>query len=220
MKIVALYRVSTDQQGESGLGLAAQQRAIRAYAKAREAKIVGEHTEIESGRSKVRPQLRRAIAAAKKARATLVVSTLDRIGRRVSLIAQLMEAGVKFDCADRPGADPFRLHIESAIAEEEARKIAERTRKALAEYKADGGKLGSHRPNGKIISAQARERGMEAHKANAAAWYAAIMPLVTQERKRNATLQEIAELLNDQGYVTTRGLPFTPTAVHRLLARV
>jgi DNA invertase Pin-like site-specific DNA recombinase len=126
---------------------------------------------------------------------------------------------VPFDCADRPGADSFRLHIEAAVAEEEARKISERTRAALAAYKARGGRLGAQRLECRNLTEQARQRGAEATRAKALTAYAPIMPEVRKLRGEGATLAAIAGRLNDMGHVTTSGRPFTATAVCRMLAR-
>src|SRR5512134_3370299 len=106
-KLIAYYRVSTKRQGRSGLGLAAQQSAVEAYANGRGNGIV-EYTEVEAGKKADRPKMGEALAHARKAKATLVIAKLDRLARNVHFISGLMESGVPFDCADRPGADPFR----------------------------------------------------------------------------------------------------------------
>src|SRR5688572_19275489 len=162
MKLVAYHRVSTLKQGRSGLGLEAQQADVEAYASQRNGKLIGCYVEIESGKRTDRPQLAAALAHARREKATLIVAKLDRLARRVSFIAGLMESGVPFDCADRPGADPFRLHIEAAINEEEARKISQRTTAALGAYRARGGLLGAERPECRNLTPEARQRGLEA----------------------------------------------------------
>jgi DNA invertase Pin-like site-specific DNA recombinase len=219
MKIVGYYRVSTKKQDRSGLGREAQQGAVQGYAKARNAELIAEYTEVETGKRADRPKLAEALAHARKAGATLVIAKLDRLARNVHFVSGLMQSGVSFDCADRPGADPFRLHIEAAIAEEEARKIGQRTREALAAYKARGGLLGGSRPECRNLTPEARQRGIEATKAKAAAYYRDIFPMIRDRRAAGATLETIADELNTAGRSTQRGLPFTPTAVHRLLNR-
>ena len=157
MKLVAYYRVSTHKQALSGLGLDAQRLAVEQYAAGRKADVVAEYVETESGRKCDRPQLAEALAHARKMRATIIIAKLDRLGRNVHFISGLMESGVPFDCADRPGADPFRLHIEAAIAEEEARKISLRTKEALAAAKRRGVLLGASRMECRNLTATARQ---------------------------------------------------------------
>lgn len=130
-----------------------------------------------------------------------------------------MESGVPFDCADRPGADPFRLHIEAAIAEEEARKISQRTQDALAVAKRRGVLLGASRPSCRNLTAMAGKRGAEATRAKARAYYAEVWPIIVGRRTAGMTLEAIADELNNAGHVTQTGLPYTATAVYRLLAR-
>jgi DNA invertase Pin-like site-specific DNA recombinase len=217
--IVAYYRVSTTKQGRSGLGLEAQQAAINLYAMQRNATIVAEFCEIETGKRSDRPQLALAMAATRQQRATLVIAKLDRLARNVHFVSGLMESGVPFDCADRPGADAFRLHIEAAVGEEEARKISERTRAALAAYKARGGLLGGQRPECRNLSAEARQRGADATRAKATAAYAPLANDVQSWRAAGLSLSAVADRLNQAGHVTTAGRPFTATAVHRMIGR-
>lgn len=141
---VAYHRVSTDRQGRSGLGLDAQRVAVEQYAAQHGGEVVAAFTEVESGKAtRNRPQLAAALAETRRRRGTLVIATLDRLGRSVAFVASLMEQGVPFVAADRPNASPFELHIYAAVAEEERRKISDRTRAALAQKKAQGVKLGS-----------------------------------------------------------------------------
>lgn len=219
MKIVGYYRVSTKKQDRSGLGREAQQAAVQGYANARNAELIAEYTEVETGTRADRPKLAEALAHARRTRATLVIAKLDRLARNVHFVSGLMESGVPFDCADRPGADPFRLHIEAAIGEEEARKISQRTKEALAAYKARGGLLGGARLECRNLTPEARQRGTEATRVKTAAYYRDILPMIRDRRAAGATLEKIAAELNATGQVTQRGLPFTPTAIHRLANR-
>jgi DNA invertase Pin-like site-specific DNA recombinase len=220
MKITPYYRVSTKRQGRSGLGLSAQQEAVLDYARARGAEVLTEFTEVETGKRADRPKLAEALAHAQRTRSTLVIAKLDRLARNVHFISGLMESGVPFDCADRPGADPFRLHIEAAIAEEEARKISERTKAALKAAKRRGVLLGASRPECRHnLSMAARRRGAKATQAKAAAYYADVLPGIRQRREAGATLEAIAAALNAAGHSTSRGLPYTAVAVQRLLNR-
>src|SRR5262245_50835489 len=126
-KFFAYYRVSTDKQGKTGYGLEAQRKAVLDYLNGGNWKLVGEFIEVESGkRTDNRPQLAKALAAAKKHKATLILAKLDRLSRNVAFIAGLMESKAKFVCCDMPSATPFMLHVYAAVAEEERRMIAAR----------------------------------------------------------------------------------------------
>src|SRR5260370_29481903 len=141
---IAYYRVSTDRQGASGLGLDAQRQAVAGFIGT--GQLVAEFTEIESGRRHTnRPQLLAALAECRKRRATLVIAKLDRLARNVAFISALMESGADFVCCDNPNASPLLLHMLAAFAEHERQQISERTKAALAAAKARGTKLGNPR---------------------------------------------------------------------------
>ena len=145
--IVAYFRVSTQKQGRSGLGLEAQRKAVTAYAAQQGLTIVEEFTEVETGKGadalERRPVFARALQRAKKLKAPIVVAKLDRLSRDVAFIATLMTKKVEFVTADDPTKSPFMLHIKAAVAEEERRMIAQRTRDALAAAKERGVVLGN-----------------------------------------------------------------------------
>jgi DNA invertase Pin-like site-specific DNA recombinase len=141
-KFVAYYRVSTDKQGKSGLGLDAQRKAVNDYLDGGDWELVAEFTEIESGKRSDRPELAKALAACKRRKATLVIARLDRLARNVHFISGLMETKVKFVACDMPEATPFMLHIYAAVAEQEARAISARTKVALQAAKQRGVRLG------------------------------------------------------------------------------
>jgi hypothetical protein len=140
---VAYLRVSTARQGVSGLGLEAQRATVDAFARQHGGTVVGSFIEVENGKRSDRPELAKALEAARKAKATLVFAKLDRLSRNVAFIANLMDAGVDFVACDQPFASRLTLHILAAVAEDEARRISERTKAALAAAKARGVKLGS-----------------------------------------------------------------------------
>jgi DNA invertase Pin-like site-specific DNA recombinase len=143
-RFVAYYRVSTEHQGANGNGMAAQRKAVEDYLNGGNWKLVADFTEVESGkRVDNRPELERALAAAKKHKATLILAKLDRLARNVAFIADLMERKVNFVCCDMPSATPFMLHVYAAVAEEERRMIAARTKAGLAQAKARGVVLGN-----------------------------------------------------------------------------
>src|SRR5581483_10028207 len=133
-------RVSTVRQGESGLGLEAQRAAVEAFARQHGGTIMASYVEVETGKRSDRPELAKALAAARKAKATLLIAKLDRLARNVAFIAAMMEAGVEFVACDQPFASRLTLHILAAVAEDEARRISERTKAALAAAKARGKK--------------------------------------------------------------------------------
>lgn len=147
-KFVAYYRVSTARQGASGLGLEAQQEAVRQYLNGGSWELVAEFIEVESGRKtdEQRPELAKALALCKREGAQLLVAKLDRLARNVHFVSGLMRAGVKFVAVDLPEANDLTIHVMAAFAEHEAKRIAQRTRDALAAAKARGvilGKAGS-----------------------------------------------------------------------------
>jgi DNA invertase Pin-like site-specific DNA recombinase len=145
---IAYLRVSSEQQGKSGLGLEAQTTAIERFARDNGFEITSTFTEIQSGKGanalERRPQLAAAMKAAKKAKGYVLVSKLDRLSRDVHFISGLMAHKVRFKAADLPpDADPFMLHIYAAVAEHERKRIGDRTRDALAAARKRGVKLGN-----------------------------------------------------------------------------
>lgn len=138
---IAYYRVSTTRQGQSGLGLEAQQQAVKQYLNGGNWQILAEFTEIESGKRNDRPKLAEAIALCKRLQATLVIAKLDRLARNVHFISGLMESGVEFVAVDNPNANRLMLHMLAAFAEHEREQISRRTKDALAAAKARGVKL-------------------------------------------------------------------------------
>src|SRR5215471_5776281 len=142
-KFVAYFRVSTDRQGKSGLGLEAQRKAVLDYLNGGSWELVQEFVEVESGKHSERPQLEAALAACKKHRARLVIAKLDRLSRNLAFIATLMESGVEFTAVDNPHANKLTIHILAAVAQHEREMISERTKAALAAAKARGQRLGN-----------------------------------------------------------------------------
>lgn len=221
-KYIAYFRVSTPRQGQSGLGLEAQMAAVRDFVNGH-GELAAEYTEVETGKRADRPQLLKAIAHARRERATLVIAKLDRLARNVAFTATLMESGADFLACDMPEANKLTIHILAAVAEDEARRISERTKAALAAYKARGGLLGANHPSCKEIAREAGKRGSVvgaqrvAEQAHAA--YADILPTMTRLRHSGASLRQIAQYLNGAGHVTRRGQFWNPTQVKRVLDR-
>ncbi len=196
MRLVAYYRVSTDRQGRSGLGLDAQRSAVAAFVTGR-GELAAEFTEVESGRRDDRPELRRALELCRERRATLVIAKLDRLARSVSFIANLMDGGVEFVAVDMPQANRLTLHILAAVAEHERETISQRTRAALAAAKARGVRLGNPRPD--LGKARARA------SANAGRFRETVAPLVRRLRGEGLSLRRVAAELNARGIHTARG---------------
>jgi DNA invertase Pin-like site-specific DNA recombinase len=216
-------RVSTKGQGESGLGLEAQRTALESYAKQTGSVLAMVYTEVESGKLADRPELAKALAHAKRSKATLVVAKLDRLARNVAFLSALMDSKVPFVACDNPHANRLTLHILAAVAEAEALAISQRTKAALAAYKARGGKLGAQLPQCRNLTPEAQRKGAEraalARSRNAAESYADLAPTMKGLRAEGLTLQGIAEKLNAEGHTTRRGRPWNPVQVSRVLER-
>lgn len=219
-KFVAYYRVSTDRQGQSGLGIEAQQEAVRTFLNGGRWSVIGEFTEIESGtrkRLKDRPMLKAALELARKQKATLVVAKLDRLARDVQFISTLLNGKVQFVCADMPQADRTFLQMVSVFAEYEAKRISERTKDALGALKRQGKVLGS--PTPEIGSAE----GVKVIKAKADAYAEKVGPIVRDIIKKSGadTLRDIAAALTARGVETPRGNnDWHPSQVSNLLKRI
>jgi DNA invertase Pin-like site-specific DNA recombinase len=226
--LIAYYRVSTEQQGRSGLGLDAQETAVQTFARQSGGRIVASYTEVESGKRSDRPELAKALAHAKRSKATLTVAKLDRLSRNVRFLATVLDSGCEFAAADMPSANKFMLHVMAAVAEHEAKAISDRTKAALAAAKARGQKLGSARPGHWRGNEAARMAGLEKARGvaatlkreRAAEAYADLSPTVAELHGQGKSLRAIAETLNDAGHTTRGGKPFGPVQVSRILARV
>jgi DNA invertase Pin-like site-specific DNA recombinase len=217
-KLVAYRRVSTKGQGESGLGLEGQEQAISTYAAATGCCVIATYTEVESGKRSDRPELARALSHAKRSKATLVIAKLDRLSRNVAFLANLMESGVDFVACDQPNANRLTVHILAAVAEDEARRISERTKAALAAYKACGGVLGTNNltAEGQIKGSRA---GVLALKSKAEEAYSDVAPLILRLKSEGMTQQAIAARLNADGHTTRTGKPWGQVQVKRILDR-
>ena len=211
---IAYYRVSTDRQGASGLGLEAQRAAVTDYLNGGDWELVEEFVEIESGRRSDRPELANALAACRKQKATLVIAKLDRLSRNLAFIANLMESGVEFIATDMPHANRTMLQIMAVFAEHEREMISKRTKEALVAAKARGVRLGSPRPD--VASAA----GNKVKKAQADQFAANVLPVIRAVQEAGlSSLREIARALNARGIRTARGGNWSATAVMRVLAR-
>jgi DNA invertase Pin-like site-specific DNA recombinase len=217
MKQYVIYtRVSTEEQGRSGLGLEAQRRDIDIFLSNYSDvpwEIIGEYQDVLSGKNDDRPQLAAALRKVRETGAELLVAKLDRLSRKVSFIATLMDdPKVKLRVASMPNADKFQLHIYAALAEQERDFISKRTKAALQVAKEKGTKLGGLRDKtmkrNEAIQAKAKR---EAEK---------VMKIIGPMRQAGQTLATIAGALNDMEVATSRGGQWTPMQVKRVLDRV
>jgi DNA invertase Pin-like site-specific DNA recombinase len=217
--VVTYIRVSTAKQGSSGLGIEAQRQALKQFAKAEGLELVREFVEVETGKGSDaldrRPQLKAALAAAKKLKCHVAVAKLDRLSRDVHFISGLMSHRVPFVVAELGAdVDPFVLHLCAALAEKERFLISTRTRQALAAAQARGVTLGSPK------LAQARESAVTAIKASADQHAANVLPIIKEAQKAGATtLRAVAEALNARGISTARGGSWHAMSVKNVLDR-
>ena len=219
MKAIAYYRVSTDKQGRSGLGLEAQREAIRTFLEGRGWPPFMEFTEIESGKRNDRPQLAKALEACRLYKATLVIAKLDRLARNAAFLLSLRDAGVDFVCCDMPDANRLTVGIMALVAEDEAERISARTKAALAAAKARGTALGGFK--GYKPSGEDRHKALEVRQAKARAKGTLLAPIIGELRQAGVvSLSGIAKALNDRGITTDRGSQWHPTSVARLLERL
>jgi DNA invertase Pin-like site-specific DNA recombinase len=218
-KFVAYYRVSTQKQGRSGLGLAAQRQAVADFLNGGDWKIAGEFTEVESGKRSDRPELAKALATCRLHGARLVIAKLDRLSRNAAFLFNLRDAGVEFVAADMPNANQLTVGIMAVVAEDEAKRISERTKAALQAAKARGKKLGGFR--GAMPTARMNKLSAKALQARTGAQAADLAPIIKQLQEAGKTsLRAIAAGLNEQGIPTARGGEWSSPQVMRVLERL
>jgi len=213
-KFVAYYRVSTDKQGKSGLGLEAQKAAVADRLNGGRWKLVGEFTETESGKRASRPQLEAALKACKKRKAKLVVAKLDRLSRDVGFIHKLIGSGVEVLFADLPELNgamgKFVLILMANVAELEAGLISERTKAALKAAKARGVRLGRH--GAEVLAPkyreEARQRAME------------LEPVIIELKGEGLSLAGVARELNKRKVPTPRGGRWDHSSVRNVVKRL
>jgi DNA invertase Pin-like site-specific DNA recombinase len=211
---IPYYRVSTQKQGVSGLGLDAQRAAVQAFV-ADPTQLGTEYVEIESGKKNYRPQLLAAITEARRVGSTLLIAKLDRLSRNAGFIFALRDSGVDFVCCDMPDANTLTVGLFAVIAQHERETISKRTKDALAVKKARGAQLGNQQNFTTAVIAQgqaAMQRNAREHQANRQA-----AQLAELLRAKGQTLWQIAAKLNEAGYRTRRGKEFHATTVQRLL---
>jgi DNA invertase Pin-like site-specific DNA recombinase len=249
-KMIGLIRVSTGKQGESGLGLEAQEEAIEQHRLRHDGLLIRTYKEVESGTHDSiadRPELRAAVGHARRTGATLVIAKIDRLVRSTIIGAYLKSSGVKFQACDNPYANELTIDILVAVAADEARRISTRTREALAAYKEHGrvskrikllypdgvpaaiveataGKLGASLPQCRNLTTEGRAKGLarsaKVRKAKALDAYSDITEYMQHLRGCLLTYSAIAEHLNADGHTTRRGKPWNPVQVMRVLKRL
>ncbi|WP_349631535.1 recombinase family protein [Bradyrhizobium tropiciagri] len=217
--LITYIRVSTSQQGRSGLGIDAQRQTLQHFALTEGFTVAREFVEVETGKGSDaldrRPQLKAALSAARKLKCHVAVAKLDRLSRDVHFISGLMAHKVPFLVAELgPDVDPFVLHLFAALAEKERALISSRTRQALAAAKARGVALGNPRLQA------ARRRAVEAVTAEADQFAANVLPIIREAQKAGATtLRGIASALNARGVATARGGQWHAKSVSNILER-
>lgn len=214
---IAYYRVSTQKQGQSGLGLEAQKETVLRYLNGGNWELVNEFTEVETGKGAdalaKRPQLRAALEACKKQKATLIIAKLDRLARNVHFVSGLIESGVEFVAADMPQANKTMLQIHSVMSEWERDQISARTKAALAAAKARGVVLGA-------AGAQNLKRNIEERQAEADAFAQKLKGVVEGMKARSLSQRAMVAELNNLGIKTAQGGEWHKTGLVRLLARL
>ena len=223
MRAVAYYRVSTQEQGRSGLGLDAQKAAVEDYLTRGGAILVAEFTEIESGARNDRPQLQTALQRAKLSNATLVIAKLDRLSRNAAFLLTLRDTGTEIVAVDMPNANSVTVGIMAVIAEEERRLISERTKAAMRAAKARGVKLGN--PNGanafRRTGFRGSKIGTEANKAKAQQRAESLRDVLAEIQTEGAvSYSAIARALNDRHITTRIGKSWQPSSVKMLMDRL
>jgi DNA invertase Pin-like site-specific DNA recombinase len=216
-KFVSYARVSTEQQGKSGLGLEAQRQAVSAYLNGGKWELIGEFVEIETGKGcaplEKRPKLKEALAQCKKEKATLVIAKLDRLARNVHFISGLLETGVDFVAADMPQANKVMIQMHAVMSEWERDQISARTKAALSAAKARGVVLGKAGPANLKPNIEARQAVADAFAARLRATFADMTA-------RGLSQRRMAAELNGIGVPAPTGGAWMQMQVRRVLARL
>ncbi|WP_295686985.1 recombinase family protein [uncultured Nevskia sp.] len=221
-KFVAYLRVSTQQQGRSGLGLEAQRSAVETFAAHRGALVTQWFTEVESGKRNTRPELVKALHLAKVTGATLVIAKLDRLSRNAAFLLTLRDSGSRFIAADLPDANELTVGIMALVAQQEREAISRRTKEALQAAKRRGTKLGN--PNGAAALRRASKgnaASLEAIRDKADKHAQELKPVLDALTHDGITsLGAVAAALNERGMLTPRGGRWYKTSVHNLVTRI
>jgi len=216
-KFIAYYRVSTAQQGRSGLGIDAQHQAVAAYLEAHEGQLAAEFEEVETGKGAnaliKRPQLAAALAMCKKQKATLIIAKLDRLARNVHFVSGLLETGIEFVAADMPNANKTMIHMHAVMSEWERDQISERTKAALAAAKARGVTLGKTGPAN-------LKPHLEARREAANAFAERLSGVIGGFQVAGLTHRAMVDQLNALGITTAKGGAWSLIQLQRLIQRL
>jgi len=215
-KYLAYYRVSTQKQGQSGLGLEAQKSAVLKFLGSDDI-LLYEFTDVESGKKNDRPNLLLAIEQCKKANAILLIAKLDRLSRNVGFIYTLRDSQVQFKCCDMPDANSVTIGIMAVLAQEERERTSQRTKDALTELKKQGIKLGSP----ENLNVSAREKGLKVRQQNALEDEnnRKATALICALRNEGKSFYSITKQLNSFSFKTRRGNAFTQVQAKTLFER-
>lgn len=215
---IAYYRVSTQRQGRSGLGLEAQRASVQSYlAGIPKAELVAEYQDVESGAHDDRPELQNAINHCLASKSVLVIAKLDRLSRNAAFLLKLQNSRVRFVAVDMPGADEFVVGVMAALAEKERKMISERIKAALAASKARGTKLGGYRENafrgnyfagGRAMAKAADDRAIQ------------LAGYIRKGQRDGVSLRGIASILDKAGITTARGGVWTAAGVRNMIKRL
>lgn len=212
---ITYFRVSTQKQGASGLGLDAQRHAVETYLAGRDKSVIGEFVEVETGKGanalEKRPQLRLALEQCRKAGAVLLIAKLDRLARNVHFVSGLMESGVDFIAADMPNANKVMIQMHAVMSEWEHDQISERTKVALAAAKARGVVLGATGPSNLQANNEMRRRAARAFRERLRPVFAGLMA-------QGLTRRAMVARLNDLGIKAPRGGTWSLGQVQRLVS--
>ena len=218
MKYVTYFRVSTQRQGRSGLGLEAQRNLVDGYLAAHPGEVIASFTEVESGKKNNRPKMLEALALCRTEDATLIIAKLDRLSRNAAFLLNLRDSGARFIAADMPEANTLTIGIMALMAQQEREFISTRTQQALAARKAKGLACGGRRENG--FGDGNGASGREANKAHAQARADKLSTLLNSFKTQGMSLRQIAEQLNALEIKTARGGSWHASSVKNYLDRV
>lgn len=218
MKYVAYYRVSTQKQGKSGLGLEAQRKMVKDFVAVNGGEIVTEYTEIESGKRDDRPELIKAMKHSALVGGRILVGKLDRLSRDLHFITSLQKNRVDFVVSDMPNCDSFTINIYGSLAQRERELISSRTKAGLAAAKARGVKLGTNNLNPELVH-EASAKGVQVRQQNANDFAARVKPVIGAMLSQGRSLRAIAVELDKLEVKTARGGKWTATAVKNAIGR-
>jgi DNA invertase Pin-like site-specific DNA recombinase len=217
---VAYHRCSTERQGKSGLGLEAQQKSVATYLAGGSCSLIASFTEVESGKTDVRPKLQEALATCRIHNATLLIAKLDRLSRDAHFLLGLQKSGVRFVAVDMPHADNFTVGILALVAQKEREMISQRTKDALAAARVRGVKLGGTRNNSSSISSIGRVASVTTRSTKATSRAKDLAPIIRDQMSQGQPLRAIGSHLDALGIRTARGSNWTAAAVQRVMKRL